>query len=91
MNTHILIPIKDIEDAYKRYTDNAFWQHVVGNLIYENGKQISLSEESMEEVAAERMMQHYKETNYPIMTKDQASMQLIGATIGYKQALKDLL
>ena len=47
MKTYILIPIKDIEELNKRYTPKASWEHVVGNLIYENGKQISLDEKEL--------------------------------------------
>lgn len=97
MNTHILIPIKDIEDRIKTLALKRDNEHKKGNdksalrieytiveitSIFESAKKISLDEKDIED----------KALNY------HASINTESKTVnnyfkyeGYKQALKDLL
>ncbi len=84
MNTHILIPIKDIEEllAHARANVKEFGQDWLRaadaySFIKVSGKQISLDEKDIEE----------KATEYAFGVNSKNS-SMVGA---YKQALKDLL
>jgi hypothetical protein len=94
--THILIPIKDIEEEIKTLQSSRQKKISKGFLndaqaiqnqilVYKEillGKQISLNEENIEE----------KATKYSSNIKEYLKLdELIGRKRGYKQALKDLI
>lgn len=84
MNTHILIPIKDIEKEYK-YSMLVEKVDFLKEFISKY-KQISLDEKNIEEKL------RYEFEDAPIEYNNaEASAWVLGKNFGYKQALKDLI
>ena len=80
-NTHILIPIKDIEEYFRKSVHAALTKEIsLGAEVLSTSKQISLNEEDI--VIEKKANKFYKSANDSIID---------GFVDGYKQALRDII